>query len=77
MPLYEYTCSACATAFEELVFGQAAAVACPRCGSAKVERQLSVVAVGRGGGDPISAAAAPGGCGRCGDPRGPGACSAN
>jgi putative FmdB family regulatory protein len=70
VPLYEYACRQCARQFEELVFGKASPV-CPACQSADVERLLSVVAVGRGGGDPAPAV---GPCGTCGDPRGPGSC---
>ena len=40
MPLYEYTCHACDSAFEALVkFDEEAE--CPKCESAKVERRLS------------------------------------
>jgi hypothetical protein len=35
---------------------------------------LSAASIGRGGRDG-SPAPSPGGCGRCGDPRGPGACA--
>jgi putative FmdB family regulatory protein len=70
VPLYEYSCRACARQFEELVFGKATPV-CPACQSGDVERLLSVVAVGRGGAD---AAPVAGPCGTCGDPRGPGSC---
>jgi len=71
MPIYEYSCRACGQRFEELVFGQAPAPACPTCAGADVERLLSAVAVGR------SESPAPAGCGSCGDPRGPGACARN
>jgi putative FmdB family regulatory protein len=72
VPLYEYVCRACARPFEALVFGQTKPD-CPACGSADLERQLSVVSVGRSDG----AAAGPAPCGSCGDPRGPGACARN
>ena len=74
MPLYEYVCKSCANEFEELVFGDATP-SCPTCNTASVERvPFSRVAVGKtGGSDPT--AAMPAGCGRCGDPRGPGACA--
>jgi putative FmdB family regulatory protein len=75
MPLYEYVCRHCSHPFEELVSGDASP-ACPKCASAEAERVLvSRVAVGRSSGE--SAPAMAGGCGRCGDPRGPGACSMN
>jgi putative FmdB family regulatory protein len=44
MPIYEYRCEPCEGQFEELVRGPEAAVACPTCGSAQVERLLSVFA---------------------------------
>ncbi|HOM17555.1 MAG TPA: zinc ribbon domain-containing protein [Thermoguttaceae bacterium] len=43
MPLYEYICSNCGQQFEELVRGQEQPI-CPKCGSPKVEKQLSKVA---------------------------------
>lgn len=49
MPIYEYRCDACGTAFEELVFGETK-VACPRCRTPKVTRQLSVPAPARSSG---------------------------
>jgi putative FmdB family regulatory protein len=75
MPLYEYLCSECDRRFETLVMraSDGADVHCPGCASGRVERLLSVFAA------PSTAPeAAPlaGACGRCGDPRGPGACSA-
>lgn len=82
MPLYEYTCSHCAQRFEKLV--RASTVpACPTCRTEDVQRVVSGFAVGRGnsrmsGGDMgVSAPpmASAGGCGTCGDPRGPGACA--
>jgi putative FmdB family regulatory protein len=72
VPLYEYVCKACSHPFEELV-SPGATPACPKCAATEAERVLfSRVAVGKGGGD-----AQPSPCGRCGDPRGPGACSMN
>lgn len=74
MPIYEYACAACSSDFEELVSLSAADdVACPACGSTKVERQLSSfqrVRAGGGGAEPAMAAAPArsGGCcgGGCG-----------
>ena len=40
MPLYEYDCTACRTAFEALVFGAEKAT-CPKCGSRRVEKRFS------------------------------------
>ena len=63
MPIFEFVCSACGAAFEEimtlaeLASGEAA---CPTCGSAKVERTLSGFATGSGGG---GGGATVGGCG--------------
>jgi putative FmdB family regulatory protein len=45
MPLYEYVCGDCAAAFETLVRRWGDAVACPRCASGAVEKQLSSFAV--------------------------------
>jgi len=46
MPIYEYRCDSCGTAFEELVFSDTR-VTCPRCHVAKVTKQLSVPAPAR------------------------------
>ncbi len=78
MPLYEYICRDCRHGFEALVMGSDVPT-CPRCHTAELERVLSVVAIGRGGRAPAPAATVPmaGGCGSCGDPRGPGACASD
>jgi putative FmdB family regulatory protein len=77
MPIFEYICKDCQHEFEALVYGKQKAV-CPKCESKKLEPQLSVFAVSAKGGS-SSRASMPegmsGGCGSCGDPRGPGACS--
>jgi putative FmdB family regulatory protein len=74
MPLFDYTCADCAERFEALVLpGIEARVVCASCGSADVERSaLARFAVG--GSDRMPMRASGGGCGTCGDPRGPGAC---
>ncbi len=45
MPIYEFACESCGHRFEELVGSHvgldASDVACPECGSAEVERQVS------------------------------------
>ncbi len=45
VPIYEFACQSCGLRFEELVGSHVgldvADVACPECGSAEVERQLS------------------------------------
>ncbi len=48
MPIFEYKCSECEDKFEELVSGSDPKVACPKCGSEKVSRLLSVFAAGSG-----------------------------
>jgi putative FmdB family regulatory protein len=75
MPIYEYTCQACNTKFEQLVrtmSGGDAKFDCPKCGSPKTARALSVFAVSsesaRGGGGSDDAPS----CGRCGGA--PGSC---
>jgi putative FmdB family regulatory protein len=74
MPLYEYDCRDCGKHAEVLVRGQEVPH-CPACAGTNLERVLSTFAVARGGRESSSAGPAP--CGRCGDPRGPGACSMN
>lgn len=49
MPIYEYRCSECGQQFELLV-NASDTPCCPSCDSAQIEKQLSVFAVGRGGG---------------------------
>ena len=72
MPIYEYVCRACAERFEVLVHA-GEKPKCPGCGARKLDKQLSVFAVGASA-PAATAAPAPGACGRCGDPRGPGSC---
>jgi putative FmdB family regulatory protein len=67
MPIYEYRCPSCDERFEELVRSSGPAGACPSCGTADVERLLSVFA-GVGGSSSASSAPTPsqvisGGCG--------------
>jgi putative FmdB family regulatory protein len=73
MPIYEYGCRGCGAHFEVLIRGQETP-RCPSCESTDLEKALSTFAVG---GSAAQTASAPGACGRCGDPRGPGACSMN
>ena len=90
MPIFEYLCKDCGKRFEALVLAAKSApkAQCPKCQSRKVEQQISVFAVAgasaKSGGSDFSGAdfgagsdaeEASGGCGSCGDPRGPGACS--
>jgi putative FmdB family regulatory protein len=72
MPIFEYVCRACDHHFEALVYG-AQKAECPNCHGDKLAPQLSVFAVSSKGGS--TAAPSVGGCGTCGDPRGPGSCS--
>jgi putative FmdB family regulatory protein len=77
MPLFEYACQTCDREFETLVRGQETP-ACPVCHGTDLTRRLSVFAAHTAGGStPGTPAPAMGGCGACGDPRGPGACSLN
>ncbi|MEO8256786.1 MAG: zinc ribbon domain-containing protein [Acidobacteriota bacterium] len=75
MPIFEYTCQSCGHRFEHLTRANQAA-ACPTCQGSALDKNLSTFAV-RANAAPRAAAAAPGPCGSCGDPRGPGACSVN
>ena len=75
MPLFEYTCQSCGNRFEYLVRADRDA-ACPACEGHALTKHLSAFAVGANGGT-RAALDAPGPCGACGDPRGPGACSMN
>ena len=74
MPLYEYSCKECAHQFEVLV-RNSDAPECPACHAKTLERRFSVFAAHTATAAPGSAA--PGPCGSCGDPRGPGGCSLN
>ena len=49
MPIYEYICDECKTAFEKLVFNKEQEIACPKCASKKATIQLSVFARPNGG----------------------------
>jgi len=75
MPLFEYACRSCDREFETLVRASETP-ACPACGGTDLERRLSVFAAHTNGSG-ADAMPAVGACGRCGDPRGPGACSLN
>lgn len=65
MPIYEYQCKACNEKFEKLIRSTSAEakVQCPACGSKKVEKALSVFAVGAEGAG--KSAARPPGCAGC------------
>jgi putative FmdB family regulatory protein len=76
MPLFEYECRACGHQFEYLT-RDGHSPSCPACTGRDLQKLLSVFAVSGGSHEKNSDTAAPGACGRCGDPRGPGACSMN
>jgi putative FmdB family regulatory protein len=71
MPLYEFICAKCEKDFESLVRSAnwQGSVACPRCGSKKLTKKLSVFAA-QGGSTASSpaprACSRPGGCGCAG-----------
>ena len=46
MPLFEFKCRDCGTTFEKIVPSSTTKVACKKCESPKVEKLLSVFAVG-------------------------------
>lgn len=74
MPIFEYVCQKCDHKFETIVLGHQKPK-CPKCESKRLAQQISKFAVSK---DSSSAGDhAPGPCGACGDPRGPGACSMN
>ena len=76
MPLYEYACKSCDNQFETLVRASETPE-CPACHGTELERRQSVFAAHAGGSQTARMSAPAGGCGSCGDPRGPGACSMN
>ncbi len=75
MPIFEYRCLNCDKDFETLVMRSEETPQCPSCDGTRLEKQLSVFAVGNGG--ELARPESPAPCGSCGDPRGPGACSIN
>jgi len=72
MPIYEYRCESCETAFEALVTRSDPPAECPQCGGHELARQMSVFASGAGATNGVTPAAGPapmrGGCcgGGCG-----------
>ena len=76
MPIFEFACLGCGREFEQLVRASSPAV-CPSCQSKDLQKKFSVFATSGTSGHSHPATMAPGGCGTCGDPRGPGACSLN
>jgi putative FmdB family regulatory protein len=53
MPIYEYCCAECGERFEVFVrsVSKQAALTCPKCGSPKVQKAISLFGVGGAGGD--------------------------
>ena len=43
MPIFEFACTSCDSVFEKLVHDSSEAVSCPKCGSAKLTKLLSVI----------------------------------
>ena len=76
MPLFEYECRACHNHFELLV-RESTILECPSCQGTDLEKQLSVFAVSAPAESRVPRAGAPGPCGACGHPDGPGSCSVN
>lgn len=61
MPIFEYSCRACNTDFEELVLSPRETVVCPSCQGGEIERKLSLFSTSGGGREPGGSAS--GGCG--------------
>lgn len=58
MPIYEFRCDDCGTAFETLVrAGHRDDAACPRCNGGRLSREMSVFAARGGNGGAMEAAA--------------------
>jgi putative FmdB family regulatory protein len=76
MPIYEYECRDCHHRFETLV-SASRQPSCPVCHGGQLEKQLSVFAVSAKSGESSTSPSPIGGCGTCGDPRGPGSCRMN
>ncbi|ALK09932.1 FmdB family zinc ribbon protein [Blastochloris viridis] len=65
MPIYRYQCQACGADFETLV-RSSDTPACPSCGSAELEQQLSLIASpAKGGADDAKLPPCAGGTGSC------------
>jgi putative FmdB family regulatory protein len=72
MPLFEYRCTDCDHTFELLMRADTT-LECPACHGAHLEKQWSVfAAVSAPGNGQAQQMSAPGPCGTCGSPDGPG-----
>jgi putative FmdB family regulatory protein len=50
MPIFEYACGKCGKVFEKLILGKSQeALACPDCGSKRVEQKFSTFSSGSAG----------------------------
>jgi putative FmdB family regulatory protein len=58
MPIYEYICDDCETAFERIVLNKNQEIACPKCTGKNNTIQLSVFSAPNGNGNGASASAA-------------------
>jgi putative FmdB family regulatory protein len=67
MPLFEYQCRDCGAKFEKIVTSSGAEVVCKTCNSPRVNKLLSVFAVGNASHSTVSSESGP--CGACGAPR--------
>jgi putative FmdB family regulatory protein len=77
MPIFEYECRGCGQQFEHLSRADQTP-SCPSCSGLDLQKRFSAFAVSANGSpSPRESSEAGGGCGMCGDPRGPGACSMN
>jgi len=68
MPIFEYKCRDCGNTFEEIVLSSSSRIACKRCESERVDKQLSVFAVSGTSSSSKAFASEPGPC-ACGAPR--------
>jgi putative FmdB family regulatory protein len=71
VPIFEYRCDQCGHRFEAIVLNGRQPETCPVCDHQKLRKEFSTFAAH---GSTHSVGAAPGACGSCGDPRGPGSC---
>ena len=68
MPIYEYVCQECGEKFEKLVRSSSGTTepVCPRCGSRRTEKALSLFGVGAVGGGASTVGAPARSCGPVG-----------
>jgi putative FmdB family regulatory protein len=71
MPIFEFACRKCGNEFETLIRASTVPT-CPACASNELEKKLSVFAAATAG---AATEIAPGPCGTCGHPGGPGSCA--